>query len=256
MNDVDVFRIDAQAGQVVMLNAGAVVPEGSAEHAPTLTLTNSGGAAKQRAAVHRCHQRRLLYARGAAGARRLHPDRHPGRGGRLRRHPRHQRRRGDDAACVRPDGPRAQALAAHLAYVAEASGVGLHATLSFTFSEAVSAAGLALTDESGATVALATPLVSGATVTLDPLAFLLPGTTYSVSLAGVKDLAGNGYAAPAPFTFKTTPASSAPSAGNGAGAMASGVTRAQVLEQFSESQENQYALAGVIGEGFTYIPLP
>lgn len=45
MNDVDVFRIDAQAGQVVMLNAGAVVPEGSAEHAPTLTLTNSGGAA-------------------------------------------------------------------------------------------------------------------------------------------------------------------------------------------------------------------
>ena len=39
------------------------------------------------------------------------------------------------------------------------------------------------------------------------------------------------------------------------GVMAKGVTREEVLASFSESDENQAALIGVIGDGFTYIPL-
>lgn len=37
------------------------------------------------------------------------------------------------------------------------------------------------------------------------------------------------------------------------GVMAGGVTRAQVLEQFSENAENQAALVGAIGNGFSYL---
>lgn len=39
------------------------------------------------------------------------------------------------------------------------------------------------------------------------------------------------------------------------GVMANGVTREEVLASFSESAENQAALIGVIGDGFTYIAL-
>lgn len=96
-----------------------------------------------------------------------------------------------------------------------ATNIGLHETLSFTFNEAVAIGGApTLVDENGIAVALATPLVNGNTLTIDPQAFLLPGAKYSLNLGSVKDLAGNSYAPTQALNFTTIAASPEATAGN------------------------------------------
>ena len=86
------------------------------------------------------------------------------------------------------------------------TGVGVHSTVTATFSEPVQSGTISfvLKTASGNTVA-ATVAYNAATntVTLTPTAALVPYTTYTVTITGVKDLAGTAMTSPVSWIFTT-----------------------------------------------------
>src|SRR5205823_6306177 len=89
------------------------------------------------------------------------------------------------------------------------TGVATTAAVSAVFSEAVDPATVttaAVTVAAGAVPVAGLVTLSGPAVTFQPSAPLAAGTAYTVTSAGVKDLAGNVLAAPFAWTFVTLPA--------------------------------------------------
>jgi hypothetical protein len=86
------------------------------------------------------------------------------------------------------------------------TGVGVHSTVTATFSEPVQSGTISfvLKSSSGNTVADAVAYNAATnTVTLTPTAALVPYTTYTVTITGVKDLAGTAMTSPVSWIFTT-----------------------------------------------------
>jgi len=84
------------------------------------------------------------------------------------------------------------------------TGAPLNAQIQVLFSEPVQATSLGgITLSSGSGRIAITPAASGSAVTILTANFLTPNTAYTVSVSGVRDLAGNVLSAPTSFTFTT-----------------------------------------------------
>lgn len=98
---------------------------------------------------------------------------------------------------------------------ANATGIAVDTTVTATFSEAVqaatvNAATMTLTGPGGSVAATVTYLPGTATATLTPSAPLSPLTTYTATITGVSDAAGNPMAAPYSWSFTTEAGPSCP----------------------------------------------
>jgi methionine-rich copper-binding protein CopC len=94
-----------------------------------------------------------------------------------------------------------------------ATGVAMGTTVTGTFSESVQSSTISfvLTNPSGTSVTASTSYAdSTRVVTLTPAAPLAPSTTYTATLSGAKDLAGNAMSAPVSWTFTTVAADVTP----------------------------------------------
>src|SRR5207253_3203126 len=87
-----------------------------------------------------------------------------------------------------------------------ASGVGLSAQIATTFSEAMDASTINTTTftlKQGTTPVAGTVSYSGITATFTPAGNLAPLTTYTATISGARDLAGNALAADYVWSFTT-----------------------------------------------------